>query len=536
MTRWIGLAALLITSSAMGQGTMAQGAAQPAAWDPKFYNPHPADGDLALPLPCGGKLVFRPVAVPTENGPLDDRSIPMGDPDRALGVAEYVHSENLAAPFPFPGGGRGYWIGKYMVTRDQFAAMHGTCAPPSFGGRVAKTDVSQIEAIQAASDWSSWLLSNARDQLPKRGGEFAYVRLPTEVEWEFAARGGTKVSAEAFQGRTWPMPEGIDHYAVVGTAASGKPQQIGVQAFPNPLGLYDVLGSVDQMMLEPFQLNRVGRLQGSAGGVILRGGNYKNGPADLHTAMRSEMRPYDTDTGRPLRLPTVGFRVVLSAPTGGDIPEVEAERQAFASLITQRTEVLESDDPRRLVAALGKDVANPLEARELAQLDAKLASNERARADQDREVLRAEIEAATVLANFVWRLDKNVRAAVALIDYVKANAERRAAQGGIEQPPPAVMEFEARQQKSILGIRLEQEASLDGYLAFLRQIATGPGRQDVDGPAAVVRQEMENRGQQQLKGFLPVVAKHVAALRNQGALPRDQARNEILAVPDASAR
>jgi formylglycine-generating enzyme required for sulfatase activity len=510
--------------------------AQPADWDPKFYNPNPANGDLLLPLPCGGKLAFRPVEVPTENGPLEDRTVPMGDPDRSLGVAEYVHNENLAGPFPFSDGARGYWIGKYVVTRDQFAAMHATCSTPGFGGRVAKTDVSQIEAIEAIADWSAWLLTNARNQLPKRGQELAYVRLPTEVEWEFAARGGTNVSAQAFQGRTWPMPQGIEHYTVSGSAASGRPQQIGVEALPNPLGLYNVLGSVDQMMLEPFRLNRVGRLHGDAGGIILRGGNYKDQPAELHTGMRSEMRPFDTETGRPLRLPTVGFRVVLSAPTGGDIPEVEAERQAFGNLITQHAAAFETEDASKLVEAMRKDATNPMETRALDQLDAKLASNERTRADQDRAVLRAEIEAAATIASFLWRLEKNIRATDAMIGYIEASTERRAAQSGATELPASVLNFEASQRKVAENIRLEQEASLDGYLAFLRQIALGPGRQDIQGSATLIRQEMGNRGQKQLQGFLDVVTRHVAALRDTSTLPRDSARNDILAVPDASQR
>jgi formylglycine-generating enzyme required for sulfatase activity len=525
MRHWIGLSAMLIATPVL---------AQPAEWDVKFYNPHPAEGDLALPLPCGGKLVFRPIDVPTPAGPLDDRPVPMGDPERGEGLAEYVHNENLAAPFPAPHGGHRYWMGKYVVTRDQFAAMGGTCAAPSFGGRVAKTDVSQLQAIQAASAWSSWLLTNARDQLPKRGREFAYVRLPTEVEWEFAARGGSNVSDEAFQGRTWPMPDGIEHYAVAGTAASGRPQQIGVEASPNPLGLYGMLGSVDQMMLEPFRLNRVGRLQGDAGAIILRGGNYKNQPGDLHTGMRTEMPPYNTDTGQPLGLPTVGFRVVLSAPTGGDEREVQAERKAFGDLIEQDPDVGALNDPRKLVEALRKQTADVSEIRQFNQLEAQLDSNERARADQKRDLVRAEIETAALLGNFVRATERNITVAQGTTAFVEATAERVVLQNGTTQVPPVIAAFKEKQSINIQLLRKEQGILLEAYRQSVRKLAEDSAGQDVPGIAALVRQEMENRKEAQMKNFLPLVVQHVAAAHADRMPPAEQMKSQLLAVSAAS--
>ena len=511
--------------------------AQPQEWDAKYYNPKPAADDMALPLPCGGKLVFRPVDVPTENGPLDDRPVLMGDPDRGLGVTEYIHSSSIAAPFPAPGGGHRYWIGKYPVTRDQFAAMQGTCAPPSFGGRVVKTDVAQIEAIQAAVAWSNWLLANARDTLPRRGGEFAYPRLPTEEEWEFAARGGTRVSAAEFQARTWPMPDGITHYSVAGNAADGRPQQIGVEALANPLGLYGVLGSVDQMMLEPFRLNRVGRLHGEAGGVILRGGNYKNQPDDLHTGMRTEMRPFDPDKHQATRLPTAGFRLVLSAPTSGDIQEAEAERNSFGALARSHSEALAGNDPHALLGALRKEWTDPTLGRELDQLDASSSSIDRAQSDQDRVALRAEIETAAVMAGFIWRLERNIKIDDALIVYVKAVAER--ATVGQDQKaslPASVQSFEPDMLRAMAVMRVEQRASLDGYLRSLRQIATSRRRDEAEREAALVRQEMEDRGQRQLKGFVPVVTGHLAALRGDILPSPERVQSDIVAVPLASER
>ena len=102
-----------------------------AEWDVRWYDPHPAEGDLVLPLPCGGEMSFRPVDVPTGPGPLDDRGLTVGQAETELGYSEYLRGAYLAAPFPIPGGaGRRFYMGKYDVTRDQYNAIAGHCTEP----------------------------------------------------------------------------------------------------------------------------------------------------------------------------------------------------------------------------------------------------------------------------------------------------------------------------------------------------------------------------------------------------------------------
>ena len=68
----------------------------------------------------------------------------------------------------------------------------------------------------------------------------------------------------------------------------------------------------------------------------------------------------------------------------------------------------------------------------------------------------------------------------------------------------------------------------------MSKIADDSAGQDVAGIADLVRQEMENRRQRQLKAFLPLVTQHVAAARADRMPSSDQMKSQLVAVSEAS--
>jgi len=217
---------------------------EPGSWPERLYNPAPAEDDLTLPLPCGGAMVFRPVEIPSDNL-LDDRPVELGQTDAQRGYKEGRRLSHLAGSFTDPQSAtRRYYIAKYETTRDQYAAVTaGSCPKPSMAGRLPVTDVSWFDAVDYARRYTEWLLANAPNALPKEDQEPGFLRLPTEEEWEFAARGGLKVDEADFLAPVFPMPEGdLALYAWFEStrSAEGKLQPVGLLK-PNPLGLHDIL-------------------------------------------------------------------------------------------------------------------------------------------------------------------------------------------------------------------------------------------------------------------------------------------------------
>lgn len=128
-------------------------------------------------------------------------------------------------------------------------------------------------------------------------------RLPTEAEWEFAARGGIVCRGNfTFSGSN-----------VVGEVAwhegnsGGRAQPVGTPR-SNALGLYGLSGNVWEWVWDKYgsypniaQINPVGALSGSA--RMARGGGWNNSPTHLRSVFRFYFDP-------SLRVRNFGFRLV----------------------------------------------------------------------------------------------------------------------------------------------------------------------------------------------------------------------------------
>ena len=189
-----------------------------------------------------------------------------------------------------------YCISKYEITQAQWKAVMGTTIQQQAGSSKLYGEGDNYPMY-----YVSWEDAKAFcDKLSQKTG-MTYA-LPTEAQWEFAARGGTKSQGYKYSGSNT-----VDDVAWYNVNGKNTTHTVGSKA-PNELGLYDMSGNVWELCADWYGVyssieatNPTGPDRG--GDRVCRGGSWYS---DDFRA-RVSYRDYDKPDSRDSRL---GFRVV----------------------------------------------------------------------------------------------------------------------------------------------------------------------------------------------------------------------------------
>lgn len=189
-----------------------------------------------------------------------------------------------------------FYMGKYEVTQKEWVALMGS-NPSFFKG----CDTCPVESV--SWDDAQGFISRLNSLTGKS------YRLPTEAEWEYAARSGGK--KEKFAGTS---NEGnlADYAWYAGDNPGAKPHPIGRKK-PNGLGLYDMTGNVCEWVSDWYDYEYYGRSpknnpRGPTSGQdkVFRGGSWNYDPVVVLASYRNWLEPAFRDN-------YIGFRLAVSA-------------------------------------------------------------------------------------------------------------------------------------------------------------------------------------------------------------------------------
>lgn len=501
-------------------GLMAAASPVAAEWPSNVYNPAPGNDDLVLPMPCGGGMVFRDIAVP-DAGVLEDYRIALGSLEQARGHAEYRWNSWVAGSFQDDGnsGTRHYYIAKYEVSALQLAAMGASC-PDASKVQLQKpaTRVTWSEASLFAERYSDWLIRNYLDEIPSEDGVPGFLRLPTETEWEFAARGAMKVSRSAFAERLPFSLTEIDEHVVHDGNSYRELDLIGTRK-ANAVGVHDMLGNAAELTVDPFRLNAVSHLHGRAGGYAVRGGSYRTRKGEIRLSHREEFTPVDSKGIR--RLDTVGFRLVLVAPALPSRDSIAAAQKAWEALPEEeisdpakgsRAIGAEQSDPVKEARALAEAASSPEMKRRLENLSRVIAESIKTRNDQRSRAISELLHGAAVAANLLSQ-------DIGRLGFLRKSA-KSAPEGRLKELS------EARVSKSEEAF----EFNLAYYLDRLPGLGDDYGPALLDRQANVLKGQYRERGLARLPNALDAVLEHVDANRRLGPSARSPILKSLQAL------
>ncbi|MDR2534656.1 MAG: formylglycine-generating enzyme family protein [Treponema sp.] len=203
----------------------------------------------------------------------------------------------------------GFFLGKTPVTQKEYEALMGSNPSRHKGENLPVENVSWYDAVEYCNKLSileglSPAYSGSNDHIVCNFTVNGY-RLPTEAEWEYAARGGNRDSLRfdyAGGNNITPLGWFKDN-------SEGQSHEVGTK-LPNSLGLYDMSGNVWEWCWDwygPYQAGNQEDPTGPASGAerVNRGGSWNSGGVQARSTYRSLGNPRS-------RYRDLGFRILRS--------------------------------------------------------------------------------------------------------------------------------------------------------------------------------------------------------------------------------